>query len=217
MVAEAQTSRLATLLEIVAVALLGLAGVTTAWASYQASLWDGEQAVEFTRGTALMTEATRLDLAATQRRNSDAFFFLTWLKAAVDGDAEGMRFYEEHLRPDQKALFDRWRSNLPKEMKGYRRPPGTPPLALPLVRPAEERQAVRTREKAAQAFAAGQRADANGDRFVAATVLFAIVLFLAGISQILRSRWTPFVVLLFSAFLWSAATIYMARLPHIWE
>ena len=48
-------------LEVVATILLAFATVATAWSGYQASRWNGEQALAFSRASALRIESSKAD------------------------------------------------------------------------------------------------------------------------------------------------------------
>jgi hypothetical protein len=63
-------------LEMFAAVLLALAAVATAWSSYQASRWNGEQANAFSRANAARIESTRASGLAEAQTQIDVATFI---------------------------------------------------------------------------------------------------------------------------------------------
>lgn len=175
--------------------LLSAAGLATAWASYQASLWGGEQVSYYSIASAKLTNASQLDITAGQKAGFDTTLFVAWIDSALAGDEDRKDFLERRFSPSFAESFATWRVRLPENLKGYRLPPGTPAPALPAVSYPEAAKARSLRAEAAEIFEKGEAANRNSDRFVAVTVLLSTVLFLAGISQLL-ARPEPRIALL---------------------
>ena len=97
------------LMEILAVVLLGLATVGTAWCGYQAARWNGEQGDLAQESTDLRVESSRLFGLATQAVAFDANVVAQYAQAVVDGNAGLQEFYRETLfRADFLPVLDRW-------------------------------------------------------------------------------------------------------------
>jgi hypothetical protein len=79
--ADAQRTRR---LEVATAALLSAAGLFSAWASYQAALWGGQQASHYALASAKVTEASRLSIVDGQLVGIDGLMFKSWLEAASD-------------------------------------------------------------------------------------------------------------------------------------
>jgi hypothetical protein len=172
--------------DTVSAVLLSVAGLTTAWASYQASLWGGEQISYYSVASAKLTNASQLDIVASQTAGFDTTLFVAWIDSALSGDTDRKDFLERRFSPAFAAAFRQWRTALPADLKGYRLPPGTTIPPLPAVGYPQSAKASALREEAAALFEKGEAANTNSDRFVAVTVLLSTVLFLAGISQLLQ-------------------------------
>ena len=71
----------ASLVEIVAAVLLASAAVATAWSSYQASRWTGEQAKAFASANAARVESTRASDLANAQSEIDVTTFSQWVDA----------------------------------------------------------------------------------------------------------------------------------------
>ena len=90
-------------LEVVTTLLLAVAAVATAWASYQATRWNGEQARAGSRTTALRIDAARAAGLAAEQTQVDVALFIQWIDATANNDAELEDFYVDRFRPEFKT------------------------------------------------------------------------------------------------------------------
>jgi hypothetical protein len=100
-------------LEIVATVLLALAAVATAWSSYQASRWNGEQAQAASRANASRTNAARAAALASSQTQIDVATFIQWVNARElhrNGLAD---FYRLRFRSEFKPAFAAWLATRP--------------------------------------------------------------------------------------------------------
>ena len=94
--------------EIVATVLLAVTAVLTAWCSYQATRWNGEQAKTANRSTATRFQAAQsADLAEAQTQVDVATFIAMGRRVPVD-DEQLADFYVDRFRPEFKPAFDAW-------------------------------------------------------------------------------------------------------------
>jgi hypothetical protein len=203
--------RLERMLELVAVLLLSLTTVATAWSGYQAARWSGEQSQLYATASAHRIAAQRQATASGQLRIDDLLNFNGWLDAHEAGDRRLARIYERRFRPEFVPAFRAW---LGQERSANGAPiPG--PLYAAEYRSAELERAAEIDEEAQAAFREGTDAKRHDDRYVLSTVFFAAVLFFAGIS--LRLLWLPlrvFVLGLASALL-LGGLVFVLTLPAI--
>ena len=94
--------------EIVATVLLSVAAVATAWSSYQAARWNGEQAKTASRVNATRVEAARAQGLAEAQTEVDVATFIQWVDASANDDVELKDFYEERFRDEFKPAFEAW-------------------------------------------------------------------------------------------------------------
>ena len=182
--ATAPPDRLDRWVEVVAAAVLALATVASAWSAYQASRWGGVQSAAFAEAGALRAESVRASDLADAELTVDVEYFAIWLDGASTENEVLQRRVEESFRPEFAVAFDAWQAtdpfvnpdapHSPFEMDEYR------------VEAADEADALREQAEAA----ANEALDANqtGDNYVLTTVLFASVLFFAGISTKFENR-----------------------------
>ena len=170
--------------EIVATALLVLTAVATSWSSYQATRWHGEQAATANRTSALRIEGASAAALGEAETQVDVATFIAWVDADQTKDDQLADFYAARFRPEFQVAFDAWQATDP--LNSDSAPPT--PFAMPEYQVAHRNDAVRL-NKAAEASAAKvglyiQRAS----NYVLTVVLYAVVLFFAGMSTKLRSR-----------------------------
>jgi hypothetical protein len=171
-------------LELAAALLLALAAVATAWSSYQATRWNGEQAKTASRVNAIRIDAARAADLARSQTQVDIATFIQWVDAYANDEAELARFYRTRFRDEFKPAFNAWIATQPL------RTPGAPPtpFAMPQYRLAATAEAARL-DVRDQVLAAQVRRDIQrASNYVLGVVMCAVALFFAGISTKLDSR-----------------------------
>jgi len=165
--------------EVIATFLLAFAALATAWTGYQASLWDGIQSSNYTQASAARTEAAQLRTEANQFRLADLSVFENYVDASVEGNEELATFYLDRFRPEFEVAFDAWIALDPFDDPDA--PPS--PLAMPEYQLAADAEAATLDAKADTLFREGEEANTDSDIYTMSTLLFAIVLFFAAISE----------------------------------
>ena len=191
--------------------MLAAAGVASAWATYQSSLWGGIQASSYATASARVTEAARLELQAGQKVGLDTALYMAWLSAAADDDRELMTFYERRFAPGFRKVFLEWRAQYPADLRGLVRQ--GPAVPLPRAEHPESREAARLRQDATELYQKANTANATGDRYVASTVILALILFLLGISTVARSERQRLLLVVLAGGLGLAVMGFLLMLP----
>jgi hypothetical protein len=203
------TGNRADYVEILSTVLLALAAVATAWSSYQASRWNGEQAKAFSRGNAARIESTRASALATAQTQVDVATFMQWVNAYALDQRRLADFYFRRFRDEFKPAVNAWIATRPVQNP---RAPLTP-FSLPQYRPAASRDAERL-EADAEAWSAKARSDVQrATNYVLAVVLFAASLFFAGMSAKLRTRGLRVALLCVGSAIFLGATVWLATQP----
>jgi hypothetical protein len=170
--------------EIVATVLLAVAAVATAWSSYQASRWNGEQSKAFSRGNTARIESTRASGLADPQTQIDVATFTQWANAYALAETKLADFYFRRFRREFKPAVNAWIATRPL------RKPAAPltPFAMPEYKVAARAEADRLQADA-DAYSAKGRTDVQrATNYVLGVVLFAVALFFAGMSTKLRAR-----------------------------
>ena len=159
--------------------VMSVAALATSWASYQASVWSGDQAAHGGAATALRTTSTRVSTRAGQERIVDVQLFTSWLGAYATGNTHLATFYEARFRPEFVPAFRVWVASRP-----LRSPAAAPtPFTLPQYRVANDAEAQRLSRDADRESAASQYANNVSDGYVLDAVILATVMFFATAAQ----------------------------------
>ena len=195
--------------EIGATVLLAFAAVATAWSSYQANRWNGEQAKTSGMVNKTRIEAARASGLANAQQQVDVATFMSWVDAYARGETELVTFYATRFRPEFKPAFNAWIATKPLKTKGA---PLTP-FAMPQYRLAARAEADRLDQKA-EVLAAEVRQDIQrSSNYVLGVVLFAVALFFAGMSTKLPSAGPRKAMLVVGCLLFVGTVIWIATFP----
>jgi hypothetical protein len=102
------STRLPALLEPVALVLLSLATVGTAWCSYQAAVWGGVSQRAMNQSAAASRRAVADQLQASQMAVLDVMLFSQYVNAHVSSNQPLADFYAERFRNEAKIAFQAW-------------------------------------------------------------------------------------------------------------
>lgn len=195
--------------EIASTVLLALAAVATAWSSYQASRWTGEQAKAFGAANAARVESTRASDLANAQKEVDVAVFIQWVDASVRGEQDLADFYRARFRDEFEPALEAWLATDPFE------DPDAPltPFSLPEYRLAAEDEAARLEAEAEEAADQARTNIQRATNYVLGVVLFAVSLFFAGISTKLGSRRLRQVVLGIGCTVFLVAGVWIATFP----
>ena len=174
--------------EVGSTVLLAVAAVATAWCSYQATRWNGEQATAGARTNAIRIEAARAQGLAQAQTQVDVATFTQWVDAYARQETQLADFYFERFRAEFKPAVDAWIAARPLKN------PDAPltPFAMPQYRLAATADAERLDAEAEVSAAAVRPANIQrASNYVLGVVLCAVSLFFAGMSTKLRGSPAP--------------------------
>ncbi|MEJ2482354.1 MAG: hypothetical protein P8049_04345 [Gemmatimonadota bacterium] len=174
-----QVSRTERRLETWSAILMSLATVATAWCAYQSAEWGGEQSFMLGESNRAGREASLQESLAMQRRSLDAALFMEWIGAIATDDLPLQEFYLQRFRPGMRVAVDAWLATDP--MNNPDAPPH--PFVLPEYRIEQDSLALAERRRSEESWRLARQYDTSGDRYVLLTVVFASVLFFAGMSE----------------------------------
>src|SRR3954447_18302951 len=195
--------------ELVVTVLLVVAALGTSWSSYQATRWNGEQAAAAGRTSAVRISAARAEGQAQAQTQVDVATFIAWADAYRQGDRKLAALYVGRFRGRSKPGFGPWRATAP-----FTNPDAPPtPFAMP-----EYQLAART--DAAQLDAASEAGAAEvrlyiqrSSDYVLTVVLYAVVLFFAGMSTRLTNPRLRWVMTLAGCLVLLGAVAWLATFP----
>lgn len=166
--------------ELVAAVLLGLGGVLTAYAANEASGASGEALVGYTTSTRLNTSAAQFAGTATQRYLADQAVWLEYQLLVDRGEAAlAAKLRATSFTPELTEVVERW------EALDSTDRPGTPMQMDDGYESNSDRLALLLFEDAERTFQRALEIDERSGRFGNATILFALMLFFAGLASLL--------------------------------
>jgi hypothetical protein len=200
-------------IEIIFALLLLFATLGSAYCVYEAHKWGGVQGVAFGDSSRLRAESIRMDALANAQTMVDVQVFLDWVDAKNSNQTIRADFLEARFRKEFLPAFEAWR-NQPGFSAAGEIPPGTP-FSFSQYQPDSRVNATRLADEATAAFDQGRQANAIGDSYILNTVLFAIVLFLAGFGTKWRSKHLQYLFLAAGFAISIYALGFLLTLPRI--
>jgi hypothetical protein len=169
--------------ELLSTVLLAMAAVATAWASFQAARWNGEQVTTSSEVSGVRIDAARAEGEADTAVEVDVSSFIAWVDARAGGDEALADFYEDRFRDEFRPAFEAWLATDPFTDPDA---PSTP-FDLAEYQPAAATTAAELDRRAEVLSAEVQRNVQRSTDYTLTVVLFAISLFFAGLSTKLSS------------------------------
>jgi hypothetical protein len=195
--------------EVLATVLLALAAVATAWSSYQAARWNGEQAKASAAVSKARIQAARASDLANAQTQVDVATFTQWVDAYTRNENELADFYFKRFRAEFKPAVDAWIATRP--LKNTDAP--LTPFAMPEYRLAASEQAERLDRRAEALSADVRRNIQRSTNYVLGVVLFAVALFFAGMSAKLGSPGPRRALLAVGCLAFVGAAAWIATFP----
>ncbi|QYM65633.1 hypothetical protein [Microbacterium sp. Se5.02b] len=191
-------------LEISTVLLLSITAVITAWCGFEASKWGGEMSIAFSQASSARVQAASAQSTAQAARQYDLTIYTQWVLADREGPDDLVEFIEQRFTPEFAVAFDAW------DAEGR---VSDGPFAMEEYVPAGEAEAAELGARADEKFDEALRNNQRGDDYSLLTVLFALVLFFAALSQNQRARWRRTVFVTLSGVLAIVGVIVLTTYP----
>jgi hypothetical protein len=170
--------------EVLVTILLVVAALGTSWSSYQATRWNGEQAKAAGRTNAIRIDAARAQGLSQAQSQVDVATFIAWADADRRGETEVADFYAARFRAEFRPAFNAWIATRPAT-----NPEAPPtPFALPQYQLASRQEAERLDQAAGATTAKVLRDLQVSSNYVLTVVLYAVVLFFAGMTTKIANR-----------------------------
>ena len=166
-------------LEVWIAGLLGVVAVLTAFATYKAVLEDGDTLASFNEGVRINDDATAQDTEGTQQYTTDQAIYLEYIKSEVGKESDVAKYFRQTLFSPELEEGVKWVEEGGDE--------AISPFQeeSPYTRP-EWAAAEKLRNKTEAKFKEAGVHDEDGDKYVLATVVLSIALFLLGIAGVNR-------------------------------
>jgi hypothetical protein len=195
--------------EPVAAIVMALSTLCTAWCSYQSARWTAASARQVRASEASQRRAMALHLEGNQVTAVQGQMFMQWVNAHLAGDEKTAQFYAARFGPELGKAFAAWLAKKPFE--SAQAPPHPFVDGLYEARfTLEGRQAL---EDSAQKTEIALGNTQTAARYLSNTVLFATVLFFAGMSGKFEQRRVRASTMLFAIIAFIFAATRFLSLP----
>jgi len=197
-------------IEIAATALLALATTMSAISAYQSARWSSRESVLYNKSNEAMTSAAEYSDKANQLTTIDIQMLTNYMNALASGDQALANFYSTMTFSDVlKEALKVWNE---QRAAGVKDMPRTP-FHEPQYKHAERVKSDALHAQSQRDAAAAKKADDHADTYILLTVLFASVLFFAGMSTKFQSKVIKIVILGMGMAVFSFAVVAMAIVP----
>ncbi|CAN5524625.1 hypothetical protein BH11PLA2_BH11PLA2_22060 [soil metagenome] len=193
--------------------VLAATTVASAWCAYQSARWSGVQTFRLAKSNKASRDAGVHLSNAMLMTSFDAQMFIAMMEARNRGDDKQMAFLRERFRPETRPAVEAWlaleAANKPDSPKH--------PFLMPEYVLNDREESHRLTAESERIFDTAYDANATSDRYTLLTVLFATVLFFAGISSTVHLIFLRRILLVLAGLLFVATLISLSGLPYCRE
>lgn len=197
--------------ELVAVILLSITTILTAWSSFESSKWGGAMSISFAQASSARVDASRQDGTANRKETIQVALYTQWLQASATGEMHLMDYLSVRFPEPLKTAFTAWQAANPNTN------PQAPssPFVMPQYKIPELAAAKGDDTLANQKFALALRQNQRGDNYTLLTVAFASVLFFAAISGRMKAHRDQWILLGVGLTIFAVAVSLLALFPKL--
>jgi len=192
-----------------AVLLMALATLGSAWSAYQSSLWNGIQIFNLNDAATISRKAGEKMTIAGQQRNLDAVLFAQCARDFFDGKLQQVQFVLARMRPEFRKTVEAWLSMQPAKNPNA---PSTP-FAMPQYRQQLAEEANELEKKSGEIYSQARSANRTSDMYTLLGVLYTSALFLSGLISGFDQKPVRRILLVLSLALLILAIAVMAGQP----
>jgi hypothetical protein len=197
--------------ELIAVILLSVTTILTAWSAFESSKWGGAMSISFSQASSARIEAARLDGTANQRTAIQVDVWVQWLDADGYGETELAREISDRFPEPLATAHQEWLETDPNSLQED----SSTPFDMPSYVIEERILAQEADERADAKFAEALRNNQRGDNYTLLTVLFASVLFFTAMSGRLNARRSRWAMLLMGMGLAVVGIVFLISFPKL--
>lgn len=190
--------------EIVAVFLLSVTAILTAWCGFESSKWGGQMSIQFSEASAARIRSVDFASEARDAQAVDLAIYTEWIDATARGDTALADYVRARFTPAFTVAFEAWEAG-GQDLKS--------PFAEPSYVPAGREESVEAAKRADEKFASALQSNQRGDNYSILTVLFAMVLFFTAMSERNKTGWAGWFLLGLGAVVAIAGGIILATFP----
>jgi hypothetical protein len=196
---------------LVAVLLLSVTAILTAWTGFQASKWGGAMSISFTQAGTARVESAVLAGEADRFWALQVQIYAQWLEATLRGDKETADALSSRFKEPLKTAHPAWLATDPFNN------PDAPenPFDMPEYRSEVAEESKQASDRADALFAEGLENNQQGDNYTILTVLGAVVLFFTAMSSRVKKGRNQWILLGSALVLFGVIVVLLASYPRL--
>ncbi len=214
-------------IELIATIVLSIAAILTAWSVFQGGKWGGIESFQLAEANAARTESVRADNTANEQALADITMFDNWLLALQEDFDTGLiqrddpldahpeavsSFFYRHMRDEFKPAIEAWVVTDPFQSLGVEES-SLLPYEMDEYQLAARQEAVRLETVAEEHVEDAYESNGTSDAYIFTAVLFATVLFFAGVSGKMGARRNREIVLTLGVLVLLGTSMFLLTLP----
>lgn len=172
--------------EVLAVVVLSVTAILTAWCGFESSKWGGMMSIEFSQASAARIAAADYASSARDAKAIDLSIYELWVQARATGDTALAEYVEARFTPEFAVAFEDWQQGGESVRSPFKEPSYMPDGTV---------EAQEASDRADALFAKALESNQRGDDYAILTVLFALVLFFVAVSERSRVHWSGWFLL----------------------
>jgi len=197
-------------IEIAAAALMALATIMSAYCAYESSWWHSKEAMHYSRSDQALIKTSELKDKMNQEVAVDVDMLSNYINATAQGNSRLANIYhDEAFSPALKKVWPLW---LKAKESGKPDVPTTP-FQMPEYKPKHSAEVVATQALANSEAAKAKQASDRANGYLLLTVLFASVLFFAGIGTKFSTKTLKISVLSMGAVIFVVSVVILGFQP----
>jgi len=192
--------------ETIALILLSVTAIMTAWCGFEASKWGGEMSIAFSQASSARIEAARQQGIANNARQADLTIYAVYVQAQATNNRQLATYVETRFSNEFEVAFEAWvAAGMPTKS----------PFAMPAYVPPGTNEADAADQRADSLFTKALVNNQRADDYTLLTVLAALVLFFAAVAGRLNNMRTQWAALSIGTVLFIVAAVIVATFPVI--
>lgn len=190
---------------------MSVTAIATAWSGFQLVKWGGAMAIAFSQAGAERLDAARADNDANRQLTLQVQVYTSWVVAKAEGDERLANYISDRFTEPLRTAWVAWMALDPGTNPAAPATPfDMPEYAQPDATAAQEADA-----RGEALFEQALENNRRGDNYALLTVIFASVLFFAGISLRMKSLVSSWIMLGVGFALFIVAVSLIAAYPKL--
>ena len=197
--------------ELVAVILMSVTTVLTAWTAFQASKWSGDMSISFNQASAARVDAGRYEGEANRQSTIQVSLYISWVQAQSSGDPKLADYMRANFPEPLASAMNAWLELEPLTNLSAPKTPFDMPEYVQL-----------SGEKAVEAVSLAQiktekalESNKHSDNYTVLTILFATVLFFGAVSGRVRRTLSGWILIGTAAVIFIGASSILITFPKL--